>query len=330
METALSAVPGVASAAVDVDPTDPTVGVMRLALDTGADEVVVATAVNKVLRMQFGLGLDADRIEMVLEPAVPRRLSAVTSDVSDSDSDDAPEGQVAPHGSEQLLTVADEFTVVDGANGVLIATMTSSTVIVDAALTPDRMLGGALTKDGGDFAAEVVSVAIRHPSNRGEPVVTGVETTKQKPAARKRQRARKPTPPGTTPIRMEIERLQVSPADPGVAATVTLSRAGRHHVGVAHGIATSTGVHRAVADATVVAAADAARGRVQLAVANVDIPSIGGKRVAVVQVKVTTVEGVERLTGASEVRDDSRHAVVRATLDAINRRLESVLARPMT
>ena len=314
VETALSAVPGVASAVVDVDPTDATVGVMRLALDTGADEVVVATAVNKVLRMQFGLGVDADRIEMVMESAVPRRLSAVAGDESASEGQDE----------------AAEGDAVARDNGVLIASMTSATAAGDSTLTPDRMWGGALTKDGGDFPADVVSAAIRHPSNRAEPVVRGVERAEPKPTTRKRQRTRKPPPPGTTPIRMEIERLQVTPADPGVAATVTLSRAGRHHVGIARGIATSTGVHRAVADATVVAAADAAHGRVQLAVANVDIPSIGGKRVAVVQVKVTTVEGVERLTGASEVREDTRHAVVRATLDAINRRLESVLARPIT
>ena len=31
--------------------------------------------------------------------------------------------------------------------------------------------------------------------------------------------------------------------------------------------------------------------------------------------------GAEHLTGSSEVRDDARHAVIRATLDAVNRRL---------
>jgi hypothetical protein len=36
--------------------------------------------------------------------------------------------------------------------------------------------------------------------------------------------------------------------------------------------------------------------------------------------------GTERLTGAAAVREDVRQAVIRATLDALNRRLESLLA----
>ena len=36
--------------------------------------------------------------------------------------------------------------------------------------------------------------------------------------------------------------------------------------------------------------------------------------------------GSERLIGASAVREDVRQAVIRATLDSLNRRLEAVLA----
>jgi hypothetical protein len=46
-----------------------------------------------------------------------------------------------------------------------------------------------------------------------------------------------------------------------------------------------------------------------------------GTTVAVVQVVWATVDASERLTGASEVRDDPRQAVIRATLDAVNRRI---------
>ena len=35
--------------------------------------------------------------------------------------------------------------------------------------------------------------------------------------------------------------------------------------------------------------------------------------------------GTERLIGTSAVREDVRQAVIRATLDALNRRLEAVL-----
>ena len=317
LETALSAVPGVASAAVDADPTDATVGVLRLALDTGADEVVVATAVNKVLRMQFGLGVDADRIEIVPETVGSRRLSAVppyspgaATDEVFGPPDPDPAGQDHTQVSAELDADAPSVGPPAGTDFEL-----------------PRTLGGPLTRDGGDYPAEVVSAAMRHPASSSTPVVRS-ETAPDVPDAPTRYRGRKRPPPGSAPVRMCIERLQVAPAEQGVRATVTLSRLGRHHVGSVRGSATTYGVHRAVAGATIVAAQEAAGSRVQLEVVTVDVPVIGGKRVAVVQVSVTTIEGKERLTGASEVRDDTRHAVVRAALDAINRRLESVLARP--
>jgi hypothetical protein len=39
-----------------------------------------------------------------------------------------------------------------------------------------------------------------------------------------------------------------------------------------------------------------------------------------------TNRGTERLTGAAGVREDVRQAVIRATLDALNRRLEMILS----
>jgi len=317
LETALSAVPGVASAAVDADPTDATIGVLRLALDTGADEVVVATAVNKVLRMQFGLGVDADRIEIVPETVGSRRLASVPPYV--------PGNAFGGDSGPLYVDSAGEEDAPDPTGGDPDATSPSTPRGTDFGLP--RTLGGPLTRDGGDYPAEVVSAAIRHPASSSTPVVRS-ETAPGVAAARSPHRHRKPAPPGSTPVRMGIERLQIAPAEQGVTATVTLSRLGRHHVGSAHGSATTYGVHRAVADATVVAAQGAAGGLVQLEIVSVDVPVIGGKRVAVVQVSVATIDGKERLTGASEVRDDTRHAVVRAALDAINRRLESVLARP--
>ena len=265
--------------------------------------MAVATAVNKVLRMQFGLGVDADRIEVVPETAATRRLSSVPryGSVAAFGGPEAEEGLALPHSS-------------DGPESA-------------------RILGGPLTRGGGDYEAEVVSAAIRHPASSTPPVVrTGatvpdVESAQPTPPP-KRKRRPKPPPPGATPTRLGIERLRVEPTDSGVSARVTLSRAGRQLVGTAAGAATTYGVHRAVAEATLKAAQVGVGRRLRLEVVSVDIPVIGAKRVAVAQVAVSTREGKERLTGASEVRDDTRHAVVRATLDAINRRLESVLAHP--
>ena len=47
--------------------------------------------------------------------------------------------------------------------------------------------------------------------------------------------------------------------------------------------------------------------------------------VAVVALTLLSGRGTERLTGAAAVREDVRQAVIRATLDALNRRLETLL-----
>ena len=82
---ALQGVPGVASARLGGDEPDGTefpdsaasvaglVGLLRLDLAPGADEVVVATAVGRLLRDRFGLGVDTHRLAVLeeTEPAVP-------------------------------------------------------------------------------------------------------------------------------------------------------------------------------------------------------------------------------------------------------------------
>jgi hypothetical protein len=73
--TALLGVPGVAAAAVEPHGAGP--GTLRLQLASGADEVDVAGAVNRLLRSQFGLAVDADRVRVVdgggSREAAPRR-----------------------------------------------------------------------------------------------------------------------------------------------------------------------------------------------------------------------------------------------------------------
>src|SRR3954449_3951103 len=65
---ALRAVPGVADAEVEPD-EDGGVGLLRLGLVAGVDEVGVATEVGRLLREQFGLGVDAERVQLVEDAA---------------------------------------------------------------------------------------------------------------------------------------------------------------------------------------------------------------------------------------------------------------------
>jgi hypothetical protein len=68
---ALRAVPGVAEAEVEPDESGDGLGLLRLGLSPGVDEVQVATNVGRLLREQFGLGVDADQVQLIEDAALP-------------------------------------------------------------------------------------------------------------------------------------------------------------------------------------------------------------------------------------------------------------------
>ena len=68
---ALRAVPGVAEADVEPDAEGEGVGLLRLGLTPGVDEVQVATSVGRVLRERFGLGVDADQVQLIEDAPLP-------------------------------------------------------------------------------------------------------------------------------------------------------------------------------------------------------------------------------------------------------------------
>ena len=77
---ALRAVPGVAEADVEPDDEGEGLGVLRLGLAPGVDEVQIATAVGRMLRERFGLGVDADKVQLIEDAAtttaeVPRQAN---------------------------------------------------------------------------------------------------------------------------------------------------------------------------------------------------------------------------------------------------------------
>ena len=73
---ALRAVEGVADASITPDRRVGGAGTLHLTLMPGADEVAVATAVNRILREHFGLAVDTDNVSVVDETS-PVRLSSV-------------------------------------------------------------------------------------------------------------------------------------------------------------------------------------------------------------------------------------------------------------
>jgi hypothetical protein len=289
VEAALAVVPGVSRVTLVPD-VEGGPGVLRLVLDSSSDEVVVARSVHRILRMQFGVGLDPGRLEIVEEPAEEPLPVAPTLHVVEETVDD---GLELGEQIEALLAGIDSPVL------------------------------------GPRFHPDVLDSAVRHPAG------TGAEPDGVDPAAGRTGAARGGSSAGRAPSaaragapdrpadpeRLAISRLSLSADGLGMRATVTLSRGAMSCVGNADGPASPASVHRVVASATLNALQDVLGSGHRVDVEAVAITPLGDGQVAVVQVVWATVDGTERLTGASEVRDDTRQAVIRATLDAVNRRL---------
>lgn len=214
---ALRGVPGVSGADVQPDGTGG-LGVLKLDLEPGVDEASVAGTVGRLLRDRFGLGVDADHVQ-----------------------------------------------------------------VVEDAVTPRVVLGA------------------------DQPAGTHV-------------------PGPRLPPRPSISRLHLVSSGLDVNAAVTLSSGERSSVGEARGAASQTGVHRAVAAATLRAVEQLVDGQVRFELEHLEITPMGAERTVLVSLTMLSTKGSERLTGAAVVREDVRQAVIRATLDALNRRLEMLLS----
>jgi hypothetical protein len=127
--------------------------------------------------------------------------------------------------------------------------------------------------------------------------------------------------------RLVLDRVEVATGRLELWATVQLRAGDVLHTGTASATATGTGAHRAVVAATARAAESALGGTVRLDVEAVDLLGVGADQVGVVVVTLLTERGVDKVTGAALVRGDGRETLVRATLDALNRRTEAVQQR---
>lgn len=264
---ALRAVPGVAAADLEPDDRPEGAGTLRLQLAPGADEIAVATSVNRVLREQFGLAVDAGRVQVV-EESVP----------------------LAPPASEATAAAASAEP--------------SAAPQPTSASAPEAPARPTLTAVPGYQEPEVL------PTLSTEEDIEGL------------------TPElieSTRPPRILIQRMQLVSAGLGVTTSVSLSWLGQAYIGESSAAATPTSVHRSVATATLRALEDVVGTAARFELEQLEINQLGPDRAVVVVVAMLTKVGSERLTGVSVVREDVRQAVIRATLDALNRRLESLL-----
>lgn len=101
--------------------------------------------------------------------------------------------------------------------------------------------------------------------------------------------------------------------------TVTLRWQNDLFTGSAKGAAAMSTRPRQIAEATLDALRQAIHRDAALAVASMDIPVLGDRKVAVAQVVIVTEATERHLIGSAYVEDEDSRAVVRAVLDALNR-----------
>lgn len=140
--------------------------------------------------------------------------------------------------------------------------------------------------------------------------------------------------PGTGPARLVLEHVQVTTLglDATVEVRLALSPGGRVATGKGHGPAVDAYLLRLSASAAGHAAdqmlVDEGTGasRARCFIEHVAVVPFAGCEVAVVVLLLVRGSVAEQLSGSAVVSGDPRQAVVRATLSALNRRLESLLS----
>lgn len=122
-------------------------------------------------------------------------------------------------------------------------------------------------------------------------------------------------------VRPRIVGINASVQGLHASASVTLEIAGTEFVGTSTGPASQTGRVRQVANATLDALGQYVSDSTTFALEDVAIVQLGRERVAVACVSLVTQYGEQSFTGSALVRQNEHDSIVRATLDAINRRM---------
>jgi len=122
-------------------------------------------------------------------------------------------------------------------------------------------------------------------------------------------------------VRARIVSINANVTGVHSTVSVTLDIEGETHIGETSGPASSTGRQRLVALATLAAVEQYVHGTHSFALEDVSIIQLGRERVAVSCVTLVSPLGEQSYAGSALVRQNEKDSIVRATLDAINRRL---------
>lgn len=123
------------------------------------------------------------------------------------------------------------------------------------------------------------------------------------------------------PTRARIHSVQTEVVGVRAICNVVMDLEGEQFIGTAEGPASTTGRLRLIAQAALNAVEQYTNGTFGFAVEDVALVAVGREKVAVSCVILVTPMGEHALTGSALCRQSESDSIVRATLDAINRRL---------
>jgi hypothetical protein len=358
LERAIASVPGVIEASVSRSETTGR-SRLRIRLAPGEDAESVSWAVAATLRERFGIALDPadirpreieevevpagdpdiDLVHLIDEsfegpvatPAEPAPPVAPTAEPEPAAAEPEPApkpepapaepvvAQPEPKAAEEEPAPSEEAPAADAVS----AGPDADELVADLSAGPGASPDEAPSVPA-EPAEEVDAPAAAQPDERAAaPAAASEAAAPAQPATAQPATATVVTmaPRGE---RAAIRNLDTSRDEREVRVTATLEHAGRASSGLAMTIPTSMGVLRAVAEATLDALRGLADGRLLAAVDRVSLGS-PAEPIATVVVTMMSERGEESLIGVSAIRDDPERAVMRATLDALNRRVSTYL-----
>lgn len=369
LERAIASVPGVEEAHVTLLP-ETGKSRLRIRLSNGEDAPTVSWAISATLRERFGIVLDPEAIRPRLsvsegvtaegaETQVRPARSAPASSPAEDDADDREPTAAAETSDtaasepddpleDRVVVIGDRVSLSEAARAVLSESIeseepqgpldgTTGPAPEHGATGPGAHAPGGTIRDLGadDDVAWPRLVEEAPGTDEDQEAATshrrvwavdddtdaeaGLTAEESEALELSRESAR-------AAIRHLDTRIDVS----DVRVTATLAHGGRYVTGEASSVPTRKGILRAVAEATVSALRQLTGDRLVVGVDSVVASVAGEPPMATVLVGIVTEAGEETLLGSSLVRQDPERAVMRATLDALNRRVEPWLEFDLT
>ncbi len=263
---------------------------LRLRLIPGEDATLVSWSVAATLRERFGIALD---------PGSIRRLDRV--EPTQEPFEVVNPGQrrrAAARAVAALERGPREDGTVPGRPGGTEGDRARTVTVLD----PARASGPRVADEEpvvGEAGFETTVLAVRGSSERGAP------------------------------RRVAVRHIGARRGPRQVQVVVTLEHLGRLGQGAATNVPTARGRYRAVAEATASAVSQLSADGLLVGVDRVGVRAAGDPATATVVLSLLSRHGEETLVGSALVRDDTDEAVMRATLDALNRRVAELLPGPV-